>query len=515
MKRNRYVRWFSAILLAIVISIGCIKFLAEPYIKKKIGKELNDKSGHSIEIRDIHIKWFLPGAALNGISINEKPDTESARVKGTIESVQIESISLFKLVFRGDFNAQRIKIYKSKLRVSIPRNEKDSKPVISKNGISIGGIVLDQINLELFSRSDSQRVEISEMQARLKQIEITENDSITIDLISLLELKMPIFKWQTADSMYLVRARGLSYSNITGLLKTDSLSINPSYSEYDFTGQFYYQKDRIEAVLSNIQMHDFSMDSLFQKGDFICNYIAIGNMDLDVFRDKRREFRHVQRKMLQEALYDYPGLLRIDSLQLLNGTMTYTEHAEDADEAGSVTLTRLRSMVKNIRNNPQYRNQDEWLTLKGEFLLMGEGQLKTELRVKLFEPHHAFFLSGTMGEMNLNELNRILENNSYVSVNGMAHSLNFDFNADDEKATGKLTFLYSGMKLKVKNDNSRFRNRIENWLINASVMDSNPLPGEKPREGIISYQRDPERFLFSYSVKTLMTGIKSTLTDNN
>jgi len=94
MNRKRYVRWIFAILLAVVISIGCVKFLGEPYIKRKIRKELSD-TGYSIEISDIHIKWSLPGVALNGISIKGKPDPESARIEGTIESVQIKNISLF------------------------------------------------------------------------------------------------------------------------------------------------------------------------------------------------------------------------------------------------------------------------------------------------------------------------------------------------------------------------------------------------------------------------------------
>jgi hypothetical protein len=42
-------------------------------------------------------------------------------------------------------------------------------------------------------------------------------------------------------------------------------------------------------------------------------------------------------------------------------------------------------------------------------------------------------------------------------------------------------------------------------------MDSNPIPGKNVREGIIDYDRDPERFLFGYCFKSILSGIQSTL----
>jgi hypothetical protein len=42
-------------------------------------------------------------------------------------------------------------------------------------------------------------------------------------------------------------------------------------------------------------------------------------------------------------------------------------------------------------------------------------------------------------------------------------------------------------------------------------MDSNPLPDKEIREGIIEYSRDPEKFLFSYCAKCIMSGIRSSI----
>jgi len=52
-------------------------------------------------------------------------------------------------------------------------------------------------------------------------------------------------------------------------------------------------------------------------------------------------------------------------------------------------------------------------------------------------------------------------------------------------------------------------------IANKKLLDSNPVSGEPVRIGIIEYKRDPERFLFNYSFKSIFSGIKSSLTKDS
>jgi hypothetical protein len=96
--------------------------------------------------------------------------------------------------------------------------------------------------------------------------------------------------------------------------------------------------------------------------------------------------------------------------------------------------------------------------------------------------------------------------------------MSFNFTANNAKATGQTTLLYHDLYLAVKNkrtdDTTAFVQRLVSILANIKVLDSNPLPGEAARVGIIEYKRDPERFLFNYCFKSIMTGIKSNLDRN-
>jgi hypothetical protein len=93
--------------------------------------------------------------------------------------------------------------------------------------------------------------------------------------------------------------------------------------------------------------------------------------------------------------------------------------------------------------------------------------------------------------------------------------MNFSFTANNAKATGKMTILYHELDIAIKNkqtdDTTAFRERFISFITNRKVLDSNPIPDEDIREGIIDYERDPEKFLFSYCFKSILSGIKSSL----
>ena len=53
--------------------------------------------------------------------------------------------------------------------------------------------------------------------------------------------------------------------------------------------------------------------------------------------------------------------------------------------------------------------------------------------------------------------------------------------------------------------------RVTSIIASIKVIDSNPIPKEAVREGIIANPRDPERFIFNYCAKSILSGIKSSI----
>ena len=138
------------------------------------------------------------------------------------------------------------------------------------------------------------------------------------------------------------------------------------------------------------------------------------------------------------------------------------------------------------------------------------------LKGRLFDKNNTFFLNGTLSGMEAKDLNPMLEKNAFIyATSGKIDKMNFSFTADNFRAFGKMIFLYHGLDIAVKNkrtdDTTSIKERVTSIIANTKLIDSNPVPKEAVREGIIDNPRDPERFIFNYCAKSILSGIKSSI----
>ncbi|MDQ3140653.1 MAG: hypothetical protein M3Q56_00225 [Bacteroidota bacterium] len=515
MKKRFVVKLLIGLALLITIVMIVAIFFVEPWIKNKIEAELNKNNiDYRIEIRKVNLLFFYQGIDLQHISII--PLHDGAMLNAEIRSVKLLGIDLSSL-YNKDNDIRELRITDSNIKtIRSSRNEKRPSPLSPLN-IRIGKLVIEKMNLVLGDSSSAQLLTIREGELRIENIVIAKQDTLSPRIIKNFDLDVQEFSSLSADSMYTLQLNKISYKGNAGLLTIGSFSVEPSYKGYDFTSRFRYETNCFEAAISDITIYDISAADYFASGSIASSYVTIGKLDLKAFRDKRKEFRHVNKKVFQQLIYDFPGRLRIDTLEVIKGSVEYIEHAEGANEAGKISFTELSTKICNITNDTALRNEKGFLVWKSNALLMGKGKLNVLLRSPLFDLQHTFTVSGSLGVMDAPELNPILEINGFVYVNsGKINEMNFDFTADDTKSKGKMTLLYNNLDLTIKNkvtdDTIAFREKFISYIVNTFVINANPQPRQEVREGTIDYQRDPERFLFNYCVKSIVSGLKSSIT---
>jgi hypothetical protein len=320
--------------------------------------------------------------------------------------------------------------------------------------------------------------------------------------------------------MYTRTATGINYSETSNILTVDSFSIQPNYSESGFVSRHQFAIDRIEAGSSKNIVRDFSAADYLQSGKLLCSYIEISNMEVNIFRDCRKEIQHVRKPTFQEIIYNYSGYFRVDSIGILNGNIVYKEHAQKANEPGWVSFQKIKAQIYNLTNDTIYKAEEAFLKLNAEALLMGKGKLSIALKSRIFDRQNTFSVNGTLSGMEVKELNPILEKNAFVyATAGKIDEIKFSFLANNTNATGQMTLRYNGLNVAVKNkrtdDTTAIKERFMSIIANKKILDSNPIHGEQVRVGIIDYERNPERFLFNYSIKSILSGIKSSLTKDS
>jgi hypothetical protein len=215
-------------------------------------------------------------------------------------------------------------------------------------------------------------------------------------------------------------------------------------------------------------------------------------------------------------IYQYSGKLNVDSLIIKDGTISYTERSPGSLADGTIFFSNIRARIFNISNDPIYKTKDDSLKLFIKSLLMGKGSLTVVIKSKIFEKNNTLYVHGSLHGMDIRDLNPFLEKTEFIHINsGKLNKLNFSFVANNYKSTGQLIVRYNElsiiyMKMK-KGLAAALTGMIFNIICNAKILNDNPMPGKELRVGIIDYKRDPERFVINYLLKSVMSGIKSSL----
>ena len=494
-------------------------FVLEPWVKEKIQSAINTSTGaYFVKIEKVHISFIRSGMELKNISLKSKPkETAGQDITGEIESLSLRGINLIKALFKKDFDIGEVTFFNIKLAGKISMPEESGQAGTSPVNIRVDNLIFDQIDIDIAIDSTAQSYALREGELKISGIRVEKLDSLSPEIIGSLEFDAREFTSVSPDSMYTISARDINYSATSNILAAGIFSVIPNYTYYGFTSRHHFETDRIEALFSRVSVHGFSAVNFFTSGDLISSYIEIGELDMNVFRDKRQEFRHVDKPPLQELIYGYPGNIHIDSIAVLGGGITYREHAREANDFGMISFNDLNAFISRISNDTIYKTKEAFMEVRAEALLMDTARITLLFKAQIYENQNTFSLQGSLAGMEAATLNPILENNAFIFVeSGKIDEMNFSLTANNTKATGSLKLLYQDLKIKVVNkqtdETSGLKEQFISFIANMVMINENPKPGNGVRVGIIEFERDPEKFIFNYWVKSILSGVKSSLT---
>lgn len=493
--------------------------IVEPWISKKVESILNETNKNiTVKVGATNIYVLNPGVEFNKIEIvsTELAESNQIVIKGEIESVKFEGIKIVKALFQKEFDIRKVTILKGNITGNIPFPEKAAPQFVSPYSIRVDNILFDKMNIELKNQQNHQFYSVRECILKLNNLKIVKQDTLTTAILTQFDFVAKKLFSVSADSMYSYKVIDISYSTSSKVLMVYNLSVHPNYKDYDFTSRYKFQTNRYEIYLRNIYMQNLNASSYLETKNILSSYIEIGNMEMKVFRDKRKEFNHIKKPTFQEMIYSYPGILNIDSVRLKKGNISFTVHAKKGNEPGIISFNEINARIFKISNDSIYKTKDDFLELKANALLMGKSKMTVLLKGKIFDNYNTFTVKGTVLNLVAKDLNPIVEKTTFVKIkSGKIDEMTFSFIANNKKSTGKLKMLYHGLSValvnKKTNESDAFTEKFLSIIANSVILDSNPFPGENVRVGDINYKRDPEKFLFNYCFKSILSGIKPSL----
>lgn len=287
-------------------------------------------------------------------------------------------------------------------------------------------------------------------------------------------------------------------------LTIKTFAFRPRLSRDSAFAQAQYQADYITASGEQLQLQGLEM-----KPHLRVQQATVTSLALETARDKRMPFRHgIEKEMPGQLINQVKTPFTIDTLHIVQGLVTVKEISPRTGFEGAVPITDINGYLTHISN--KHPGNDS-LQLNASAVL-GNAYIHHFLYSEAYgDTLSPFRLSVGISPMALPPLSSILMPMAAVQItNGYADTLYANWTGNKYAAMGNMNFYYRKLRIQMRDasDTSRirFKQKVINFAANNFV-----LRKQNSRPSTTYFERDREKFVFNYWVKTTLRGLMSSV----
>lgn len=522
-RRTFRILAFSLLGAAVLLALGSV--VASKYAFKKIDSQLRDAG---IIVQGIQVNLFSRSITIDGFdwqssrgrdSASTWPDSSYTHV--TARQISARAIAIIDLIKNKEINIGSIHL--SEVRINANRIEKlkgdsaQSAPTkIPFNKITVDRILIDDLGWQI--RHDTLIEHSGNANLAIHDIILTDPQNFKDPQAysaGNFRAQLDHYHMEAQKSMYKLNIRRLVLDSKEKEFIADSIVLIPRYGKYEFSRRVGKQIDRFILRTPKVAITGLDL-SRVRDSIITASRLEINNTNLHVFRDKRLPFIKDHNTPLPVAMIrTLPFGFAIDTIALNDTNITYEEFPEKGFETGYIIFDELNARLDHITNRPLYPGVRQ-AVLRVNSHVMKNGIIKVDFTLPYDEPQ-LYNAKGRISNLSLPGLNSMFESLAFVRIeSGRLNALDFDFDYNDIASEGNLVLNYENLKLAgLKKEKDAEVNELKSLVLNVFVKTDKDrdVPIEK-RTGKISYERDRRRAIFNVWVKSLMSGVKSSVVDS-
>ena len=356
------------------------------------------------------------------------------------------------------------------------------------------GKVTSNFNINISLNYDSkQEFNVANLVSAINQFEVTD------------------FHYFLPDGFYQIQITELGFSEFSNI-NLKQVVVNPVDSKKAFALKKKVATDFISFSADSIQLKGF--DNQIDRRIYI-DQIQMFQPNFDVFKDKNFPEDLEYTAILVDLLKDIEIPIYIRTTEVQSMYIKYSELADQAQEAGDLFFSDANAKISNITNVKDSLKISGNMLIEAEAKFFGVGMLKTTMRYKIISTSGQFDIRGSLGSMDILEVNSIVSKLVPVKVkSGQLDDLRFNFSGTRTHSEGEMWFEYSDLNIKVLESdflNSSFTREIISGLGNIVIKNSNPSSNGVLRVGKISQDRIVHKSMFNYWWISLQSGFLSSV----
>jgi hypothetical protein len=448
---------------------------------------------------------------LINIPRSDKSVVKASDLKINSEGTQIGSLSAnTKTATFIKSTGETFGVEKGKLDVELS-NIRLSK----KDGKSLWSMLINKLNLQ-----DPNSIAIGKDKNKLTFNQVSlGNLNLSSEYIADFNqlIKFNVAAWlratsgQYIDSTTTLKWYNAEYNYNNRTLSLDSFTYRPTQSLDSVLAHTPFQTDYITLHSGAIKFIDFNLDKYKKDSALIANILEITNPVMTIFRDKGPPFLSGVVKPLPVNMIKKISLpVSIRKVNINEGNLSYTEKNAKTRAEGTVFLTHITGVIKNLKNLNLTTKDSLSLTLKA--YLMDSAHVSLKVKESYTDTLAGFLMSLKVKPTTLSFLNPVLTPLSNVKiVSGSVDSFYLRAIAQDDISLGKMNMYYHNLRIKLMKakdpTKSSILGDIASWIANTFVIKKN----NNGRTGLVYFERLRDRSFFNYIVKMTFSGLATSV----
>ncbi len=524
--KKKFIKTIFWILIPIILIIVFAPLFFKNQIKNYLIQEYNSSQNEfKLEIGDL--KPFLLSGSVKIYNIelkNINKNTFSPLSVLTANSVTISNVSFFRLLFRKGLYAGKLEIESpdiimNRIRKSDSEIARHDSVIKKKPDLFLSKVEIVNPHFSYFSNENDTLPLIKSEHGNIYINDFTLNDLKEGEQFSAKKLwgELENIHYLTKDSLYTINVSRLNLSYTDSLLSVDSLSIVPNFSKKEFGIKAGKQTDRLTIHISKLQSTAFDAKYFTEIQAIRSGLITIESLSVEAYRDKNVRRKIDYPPFLQTLIREVEFPVDIEKMMINKGLVVYEELKEGNEKPGRIAFENIKTEVFNITNQPT----DDTLLVKANCALEGKGSMNVKLSFPMGDSSTTYLCEGSLVRLpatSLNSMTPFIVGISFKS--GLIDTLQFNFKATPLVATGYASMYYHDLVVEAVDQNDGNSKgggkKIISFIVNNFVVKKDvPSDRNKNNSANLYYKRDPQRFIFNNSLKTILSGVKKIVTGKN
>lgn len=308
-----------------------------------------------------------------------------------------------------------------------------------------------------------------------------------------------------AGEVYTIFATNITLKQTNA--QVQNFKMVPKITRRQHASKLKYGQDYYNLSVPNINFNDFVWGFDKQEEFYIkFKEVVLNNMDAQIYRDasipNNPKENHLYSYRLRTA--DFP--FEIQTLKIQNSKLSYEEDSQTSTNPGKLIFANFNLKASNIYSGYK-RSSGPKTQIVVTTKFMQQGDLVASWQFDIMDKTDKFNINGDLKNFPAPAMNPFLKPYMNVQANGKIDQMAFNFNGNNDTATGQYAMDFKNLKMTLFNKESKERKLL---TAAANMVVRSDTDGFKKVE-IKPVDRKKEKSFFNYLWLCIMQGLKQTV----